>query len=579
MNWPGLLRNQWFQLCLVAALCSAGAGIFDLATNSGIPPPPPPPSPTPQPTAVPTPMFTKLHAKKPAHWLVDASGAADADSGDLAQVLNSIDKGDTVTIRPGKYEAALVIQVDVALVGEGNLSTYPEIFFGGDTYNVINCQAGHLSLSNLRIEQNSTAQPASLYCGNQSQVVMNNCFVTSRGLHNVSVEDDARLDARDCRFKSSEIGFGLVYLGRSQGTVTHCTILGNKWGLDILNQARVTVDNCTFQENGTQKGEGFAICVSGGGAIANVQSSHFLGNSGSAAYTDEGGNLTMTGCNLENNGITLEGDHVTAGLVCVQTGAKATVANSVCKSNKQGIAVLAAGKLQLTDVSLSMTGIDTGNTQYGLFCNTIFLQGEGTTASISGCTISDSENNGLIVMSGAKAIVNSCSVNNSRLHGMVFGGDDGTPGYGTVIDTKELGNHVDGIFLQSRSAVEVNAGEISNNQGNGVEVNGTGSRASLAKVSVLGQGGAGLMAYSGGSITGKESFIEKNRFGIQAGLPGNDPATGGTINLQSSHVQYNSDYGASSYIGSTITLLRNTFKNGKDRDYFNGGGTFTDAGR
>ena len=32
MNWQVILRNQWFQLCLAAALCSAGAGIYDLAS-------------------------------------------------------------------------------------------------------------------------------------------------------------------------------------------------------------------------------------------------------------------------------------------------------------------------------------------------------------------------------------------------------------------------------------------------------------------------------------------------------------------------------------------------------------------
>jgi hypothetical protein len=65
------------------------------------------------------PAVVQLHAKKTGHWIVDASGDADSDSRDLAQVVGSAANGDTITIRPGRYEASLVISKDLALVGEG----------------------------------------------------------------------------------------------------------------------------------------------------------------------------------------------------------------------------------------------------------------------------------------------------------------------------------------------------------------------------------------------------------------------------------------------------------------------------
>src|SRR5580704_2827109 len=149
MNWQVILRNQWFQLCLVAALCSAGAGIFDLATISSPPIPTPSPTPYPSPSKPRSPApLAQLHPKTPGHWIVDPSGAADADSGNLQQVVASAAQGDTVTIRPGRYEARLGIDKDLTLVGEGTSPAIPLIFSNRDQSNVIQILAGHVVLSN-----------------------------------------------------------------------------------------------------------------------------------------------------------------------------------------------------------------------------------------------------------------------------------------------------------------------------------------------------------------------------------------------------------------------------------------------
>ena len=128
--------------------------------------------------------------------------------------------------------------------------------------------------------------------------------------------------------------------------------------------------------------------VDGGGATLDVERSHFLQNT-AGIYAQESGNLTMTGCTLENNGISLEAAHVTGGLICVQTGAQATLTNLVCKSNKQGISVLTAGKAQLNNVNLSADRNSNKQCSIYAYCNTIYLNGDGTTASISESTISD----------------------------------------------------------------------------------------------------------------------------------------------------------------------------------------------
>ncbi len=571
MNWQVILRNQWFQLCLVAALCSAGAGIFDLATISSPPIPTPSPTPYPSPSKPPSPApLAQLHPKAPGHWIVDPSGAADADSGNLQQVVASAAQGDTVTIRPGRYEARLGIDKDLTLVGEGTSPAIPLIFSNRDQSNVIQILAGHVVLSNLQIEQDFNAVFAALVSANQAHVELTHCSVTSNGTFGAVANEDAQLDVSESTFKSSSIGNGLVYIGRAHGTIIHTSFINNRSALEVQNQAHVTADSCTFRDNGYQQFHANAVYAGGSGATLEVARSSFLNNSPTVAFVEESGKLIMTGCNLENNGISLESDRATDGMMVIQTGAQATLTNLSCKSNKQGIAVSTAATAQLNNVTLSDTGIVTNNGKYQVYCNAIYLDGDGTTASIAGSTISGDQYNGIFIANGAKISVQNCSISNCRLHGLVFGSDEGTPGYGSVNNSTVFSNHRDGIYLQSKSLVEISGGEISDNGISGIEVAGNGSVGTVANlVLVRNQGQVGLLAYSGGLIKVKGCTIEKNQYGIQAGLE-KGPELAGTILLESSIVRDNG-YGAVSCAGSTITLSRATFKN--RQNYWEDGGT------
>jgi hypothetical protein len=79
--------------------------------------------------------------------------------------------------------------------------------------------------------------------------------------------------------------------------------------------------------------------------------------------------------------------------------------NLSCKSNKQGIAVSTAATAQFNNVTLSDTGIVTNNGKYQVYCNAIYLDGDGTTASIAGSTISGDQYNGIFIANGAKISV------------------------------------------------------------------------------------------------------------------------------------------------------------------------------
>ena len=104
MNWRALLQNQWFQLCLLVAALSGGVMIYNIAQKPGSDivggnrTSTPGPSPS---ASVSRAAITKIKAKKRGQWIVDSSGARDADSGDIETVAASLSDGDVVNLRAG----------------------------------------------------------------------------------------------------------------------------------------------------------------------------------------------------------------------------------------------------------------------------------------------------------------------------------------------------------------------------------------------------------------------------------------------------------------------------------------------
>lgn len=102
-----------------------------------------------QPAAAPAPQHLG-RPKKPGEWVVDSSGAADADTRSLASALYSAVDGDLITLRPGNYaESGLVTNKSVRVRGTGKRPDETKVLFDLDpTWHV---NGGLLELENLRV--------------------------------------------------------------------------------------------------------------------------------------------------------------------------------------------------------------------------------------------------------------------------------------------------------------------------------------------------------------------------------------------------------------------------------------------
>lgn len=125
-----LIKNQWIIVCSLVglvALCTTMVDVFTGKFGSS-------PSPqtannnqttnnnqtgnqvTPQPQA----------ASKPKHgrqWVLDSTGAGDADAKDFAPIVNSLRDGDTVQVKAGSYNGPVALAKSVVITGDTDQKT------------------------------------------------------------------------------------------------------------------------------------------------------------------------------------------------------------------------------------------------------------------------------------------------------------------------------------------------------------------------------------------------------------------------------------------------------------------------
>ena len=578
MNWRAVVSNQWFQLCLMAAICSGSAGIYDLsktrpypigAGSGGAGSPSPARSAAGLPTSTSSASrgleVPRLHAKTPGHWIADSAGAPDTDGQDLNQILASADNGDTISIRAGTYQVSVVIDTDLTVAGMGDPAQSPIIQSKTEKSNVFNVSGGHVTLSNLRIEKAGADVSAAIYCGNESRVELVNCSVSSQGLYCVAVRGDCQLNARGCSFRSANVGHGIEYFERTHGNLLDSQFIENKWGLVSVDQSHVNLDNCRFEKNGDSKGFGCPAAVEESGATLDIKNSRFEHNTGAVGAL-RGADLTMENCELEHNGVSLEGDQVSSGLITVQSGSHGRLTGIHCNSNDQGISILSGAKVELIDVTLTSTGIRTSNKKFAVFCCGIYTNGDGSMVSISGATINGTPYSNVVIVGNATATVNDCSVSNAGMAGFYFGSDDGTPGHGKITGTKIFSNNNFGILVKSGSKIQVSGGEFYHNK-IGIVVTGNGSGAVVNKANIRDQSVAGILLAKGGSMSAKDCLIARDRIGIQVGEAGKDPGNdpGSSLSIETCDISSNEKSAAEVFDGSVIKEKSNRLDhNGSD---------------
>ncbi len=555
MNWRALLQNQWFQLCLLVAAFSGGVMIYNIAqkpganvvNGNGASTPGPSPS-----ASVARREITKIKPKKAGQWIVDASGAGDADSSDIETVAASLSDGDVVNLRPGTYTGNCEVNASARFVG-------PAPGQGIATIRAVDARRAGLIISgkkvgfeNVSLSFEAAGDSPAVQIARNATVEMTNCAMTTQSKFGILVSESGSLTAQGTQFRAVNAGCCLKYQGTAHGTINHCSFLAGRWGMEVINGAQVQGSHCTFQQIGLVNGVGLTLGVVGGRASLTLDACQFDGNT-ATIMVDEGGTLHLTGSNFRNNGVTGEQGNTSLGMICAQHGSSVSLKDDVFEDNRQGLVALGGSSLLLERSQMHRTGLLTENQQLRSYCNAIGANDQGTTLSLMGCTISDSLNDSLNVSGGANLKMIETTITNSNVTGLTLGFANTPASQASLNNVRIIGAHNDAIFVNSGSQLEMESCEVANSDFAGVDAQDRGTQAKITDSTITGCKAMGLNANRGAMITASGCTIEATTRGAQAGLP-NDSNKRGSLFLTNCTVRRNSVFGVGSCRGAMLVM-------------------------
>jgi len=137
--------------------------------------------------------IVKITPKKRGQWIVDASGAHDADSSDIATVAASLTDGDVVTLRPGTYTGSCEITVSARFVGPASGKGIASIRSVDPQHPGLSVSGKKVSLENVSINFEAAGDWPAMWIWRNSIVEMANCSMSTQSKFGILVGEMPRL--------------------------------------------------------------------------------------------------------------------------------------------------------------------------------------------------------------------------------------------------------------------------------------------------------------------------------------------------------------------------------------------------
>mmetsp|Transcript_10127 Transcript_10127/g.29048 ORF Transcript_10127/g.29048 Transcript_10127/m.29048 type:complete len:1075 (-) Transcript_10127:62-3286(-) len=413
--------------------------------------------------------------------IVSKRGAGDFAS--IADAVRAASDGDTVEIMEGKYQEELVVDKQLTLRagrGPGDAICAVELE-GWSARPVVSCRSRSCELRGLRLLHLAKVMSEGRECSRcvdvgTGEVLMQDCFVTSRCGVGVVVRDGARLEARGCKVVQCGQN-GLFLFARGGGLVEDCDVVDNAFpGIGMDQSVDTVIRRCRIH-----RGRGDGVKIYGGRGIV-----------------------------LEDNDVA----HNAQVGVSLEDRAEAVVRrNKVHHGRSCGISVLGSsgGLIQDNDIfanahpnvyiSTCARPVVRGNRIYSSGSCGVTCVDEGL-GTIEDNDIYDNQSVGVYIMNRADPVVRNNTVRDGHSDGVaiVFAGR------GTIESNRIENNSGMGVLVESEADPRVVANTISRCRGDGIRVCDNG-RGVVEGNTVETAGGSGLVVTRGSNPTLRNNAV------------------------------------------------------------------------
>jgi hypothetical protein len=576
LDFRVLIKNQWVIVCSLVglvALCTTMVDVFsgkfgsstgtqtttnNQNTNNN--------QVTPQQQAV----------SKPKHgrqWVLDSTGAGDADAKEFAQIVNSLQDGDTVQVRAGSYNGPLALAKSVVITGDTDQKTGARASI---RYSGTGCviTGGQVTLQNLDVSETSEGGSVLISAVSQSVVQVKNCNLLSRGSNCIAMSENGQLTLQDSSLGTGSKGTACTVKGYAKATIERCSFEENLRCVDCLEQGSVAINDCKFQNNISDSDKASLVYF---GSTGSAEFSRCTFTENTAAITDAQGIMTLTDCHFEKN---REGywKYTVASTSWQNNSGKLTLSACEFVSNPRAVLVSNGGQLTMDGSKFQGCGqIPKGGDAAANYAN-LLVMGQGAFAEVTNTTFTDVQFAGVLVADQAQASLKDITIQggqygidlgvsasnlpkggSAELENVTLSGQTGQAARLTRVSYLKLFKcHVDGeawdssIYVDTDSILEMAGCDVKGGKGNGLEAVGSNSQARAQQCQFLSFQGTGVVGRNAAKIALTGCTLEQNDIGAQA-------IENAMVTVENSTIGSNRTYGVSALNAGYVSLANTTF--------------------
>jgi Right handed beta helix region len=580
LDFRALIKNQWVIVCSLVglvALCTTMVDLFtgkfgsststETANNQTTNNNQTGNQVTPQQQAV----------SKPKHgrqWVLDSTGAGDADAKDFAPIVNSLQDGDTIQVKAGSYNGPLALAKSVVITGDTDQKTgaRASIHYSG-TGCVIT--GGQVTLQNLDVSETSEGGSVLISAVSQSVVQIKNCNLLSLGSNNVAMSENTQLTLQDSSLRTGNKGTACIVKGYAKATIERCSFEENLRCVDCVEQGSMAINDCKFQNNISDSDKASLIYF---GSTGSAQLNRCTFTENTVTITDAQGIMTLSNCRFERN---REGRYkytVGAGTSGQNTYGKLTLSACEFVSDPTAVWVSNGGQLTMDGCKFQGCGqIPRSGDAPANYAN-LLIMGQGSVATVTNTTFTDVQFAGVLVADQAHATLKDITIQGGQygidlgvsatnlpkggsadLENVTLSGQTGQAARLTRGSYLKLFNcHVDGeawdssIYVDTGSILEMAGSDVKGGKGNGLEVVGSNSQARGQQCQFLSFQGTGVVARNQAKIGLTGCTLEQSDIGAQA----SDSAM---VTLENCTIGSNRTYGVSALNAGYVSLANTNF--------------------
>ena len=299
--------------------------------------------------------------------------------------------GTLITVKPGIYREALVIDRDVEIVGEGDRA---HIVVEATDTDAVTVTVDRAVVRNLTVRAVGNGDAWGAVRVERGRGVIEGCDLTSAigAVVYITGKDSAPV-FRDCQIRDGS-DRGVLVSDQGQGTIERCRIHGNELaGLAIRRGANPLVLDCEIRG-----GRDVGVVVHDEG-LGTIERCRIHGHATTEVAIRTGGNPTVRDCEIRDG---------QSGGVYVYEQGKGTIEKCVISGNAlAGVMIGTGGNPTVRDCVIR------DGKQAGVYVDE---QGQGTIeqSMISGNTLS-----GVVIRTGGNPVVRDCVIRDGKHSGVV----------------------------------------------------------------------------------------------------------------------------------------------------------------